>query len=157
MKKPLTSELRGKAYSAAGWLAENSVLYRVVTASYLGDRMRQNMMLDFGEKITMLKVEEYNINTGFTPVRRLEALDLEKEDVREGLRLALQFFDNMNRLAEKNGVRFLVAILPTKESVYGEFIEGNRSLQYSDEINRLLRNERRVGAGGGGRRLGGDR
>lgn len=146
VKKPLTSELRGKVYGAAGWLAENSVLYRVVTASYLGDRMRQNMMLDFGEKITMLEAPEYNINTGFTPVRRLEALDLEKEDVREGLRLALQFFDNMNRLAEKNGVRFLVVMLPTKESVYGEFIEGNTALQYSAEIDRLLRNERQVSA-----------
>ncbi len=146
VKKPLTGELKGKVYGAAGWLAENSVLYRVVTASYLGDRMRQNMMLDFGEKITMLEAPEYGIDTGFTPVRRLEALDLEKEDVREGLRLALGFFDSMNKLAEKNGVRFLVVILPTKESVYGEFIEGNKSLQYSGEIDRLLRNEGQVSA-----------
>ena len=146
VKKPFAYELKLRVYRAAGWFAENSVLYRVITASYLGDRMRQKMMLDRGEKITMLDVEEYGIHTGFTPVRRLEALDLEKENIREGLALALGFFGHMNRLAEENGVRFLVVILPTKESVYGEFIEGNAALDYSKEIDRLLRNERRVSA-----------
>lgn len=145
-KKPLVDELRHGVYGAAGWFAGNSVLYRVITASYLGDRIRQKMMLDLGEKITMLDVGEYGIHTGFTPVRRLEALDMDKENVREGLALALGFFGSMNRLAEENGVRFLVVILPTKESVYGEFIEGNDALQYSDEIDRLLRNERQVSA-----------
>ncbi|MCL4244138.1 MAG: hypothetical protein KJ002_03270 [Candidatus Dadabacteria bacterium] len=144
VKKPLVDELKHGVYGAAGWFAENSVLYRVITASYLGDRMRQKTMLDRGEKITMIDVEEYGIHTGFTPVRRLEALDLDKENVREGLLLALGFFGSMNELAEENGVRFLVVILPTKESVYGEFIEGNPGLRYSAEIDRLLRNEKRV-------------
>lgn len=145
-KKPFQYELKRRVYGAAGWFAENSVLYRVVTASYLGDRMRQKMMLDRGEKITTLDAREYGIHTGFTPVRRLEALDLDKENIREGLALALGFFDNMNKLAEENGVRFLVVILPTKESVFGEFIEGNAALQYSGEIDRLLLNERQVSA-----------
>ena len=144
VKKPLAYELKRRVYGAAGWFAENSVLYRVVTASYLGDRMRQKMMLDRGEKITMLEAREYGIHTGFTPVRRLEALDMDKENIREGLALALGFLGHMNRLAEENGIRFLVVILPTKESVFGEFIEGNTALRYSGEIDRLLRNERRV-------------
>lgn len=144
VKKPFAYELKRRVYGTAGWFAENSVLYRVITASYLGDGMRQKMMLDRGEKITMLEVREYGIHTGFTPVRRLEALDMDRPDVREGLRLALDFFNEMNLLAEKNGVRFLVVILPTKESVYGRFIEGNTGLRYSAEIDRLLRNERRV-------------
>jgi len=146
LSRPSGTGLRRWVYGMASWLAENSVLYRVVTVSYLGDRMRQKKMLDSGIEITMLEAPEYNINTGFTPPGRLKALDMEKPDVREGLRLALQFFGRMNRLAEENGVRFLVVILPTKESVYGEFIEGNDALQYSDEIDRLLPNERRVSA-----------
>ena len=145
-KKPFEYELKRRVYGAAGWFAENSVLYRVVTASYLGDRMREKMMLDRGEKITTLDAREYGIHTGFTPVRRLEALDLDRENIREGLALALGFFDNMNKLAEENGVRFLVVILPTKESVFGELIEGNPALQYSGEIDRLLLNERQVSA-----------
>ncbi len=146
LNRPSGTGLRRWVYGTASWFAENSVLYRVVTASYLGDRMRQKKMLDFGMEITMLEAPEHGISTGFTPPGRLKALDLDKPDVKEGLRLALGFFDRMNELAEKNGVKFLVAILPTKESVYGEFIEGNDALQYSDEINRLLPNERRVSA-----------
>ncbi|MGE0370225.1 MAG: hypothetical protein AB7P53_14805 [Candidatus Dadabacteria bacterium] len=145
-KKPFEYELKRRVYGAAGWFAENSVLYRVVTASYLGDRMREKMMLDRGEKITTLEDREYGIHTGFTPVRRLEALDLDRENIREGLALALGFFDDMNKLAEESGVRFLVVILPTKESVFGKFIEGNTTLQYSGEIDRLLLNERQVSA-----------
>lgn len=146
LNRPSETGLRRWVYGTASWFAENSVLYRVVTASYLGDRMRQKKMLDFGMEITMLEAPEYGISTGFTPPGRLKALDLDKPDVKEGLRLALGFFDRMNELAEKNGVKFLVAILPTKESVYGEFLEGNDALQYSDEIDRLLPNERRVSA-----------
>jgi len=146
LNRPSGTGLRRWVYGTASWLAENSVLYRAVTVSYLGDRMRQKKMLDFGIEITMLEAPEYGISTGFTPPGRLKALDLDKPDIREGLRLALGFFDSMNKLAEKNGVRFLVAILPTKENVYGEFIEGNDTLQYSNEIDRLLPNERRVSA-----------
>jgi hypothetical protein len=131
-------------YAAANWLAGHSVLYRVITATYLGDIIRQNAMIEMGEEITMLKDDAYGINTGFTPERRLQALDLDKPDIREGLELSLNFFNKMNELAAKNGLGFLVVIIPTKESVYGEFIEGNRGLQYSDKIDRLLENERRV-------------
>ncbi|MGD9651622.1 MAG: hypothetical protein AB7I96_05835 [Candidatus Dadabacteria bacterium] len=146
VRESLVYELKRRVYGAAGWFAGNSVLYRVVTASYLGDGMRQKMMLDRGEKITMLDAGEYGIHTGFTPVRRLEALDLDRENIREGLALALGLFGDMNELAEDSGVRFLVVILPTKESVFGEFIEGNTALRYSREIDRLLLNERRVSA-----------
>ncbi|MGH7850446.1 MAG: hypothetical protein ACREOP_09120 [Thermodesulfobacteriota bacterium] len=131
-------------YAVTNWLAGHSVLYRVITATYLGDIIRQNTMIEMGEEITMLEDGERGIHTGFTPERRLQALDLDKPDVREGLELALNFFNKMNELAAKNGLGLLVVIIPTKESVYGDLIEGNSDLQYSEKIDSLLENERRV-------------
>ena len=143
-REPFRKTLKTRVYFLANWLAGNSVLYRVITASYLGDRIRQNTMIAMGEEIVMLTNDEYGIHTGFTPERRLQALDLDKPDVREGLRLALGFFNSMNEYATKHGIGFLVVIIPTKESVYGDFIEGNHVLQDSEIIDRLLKNEREV-------------
>ena len=143
-QRPVSVRLKTRVHIVANWLAGHSVLYRVITASFLGDRLRQNMMIDMGEEIVMLEDDEHGIYTGFTPARRLQALDLTKPDVREGLRLALGFFKRMNEFADKQGIDFLVVIIPTKESVYGDFIEGNHSLQDSEIIDRLLKNEREV-------------
>jgi hypothetical protein len=143
-KIPPKTQFRPGVYAVANWLAGHSVLYRVITATYMGDIIRQNKMIEMGEEIAMLRDDEHGIHTGFTPERRLQALDLDKPAVREGLKLALVFFNNMNELAAKNGLGFLVVIIPTKESVYGEFIEGNSDLQYSEKIDSLLENERRV-------------
>jgi hypothetical protein len=142
--EPLWKIIKTRVHIFANWLAGHSVLYRVITASYLGDRIRQNTMIAMGEEIVMLKNDEFGIYTGFTPASRLQALDLDKPDVREGLRLALGFFNSMNEFATKQGIGFLVVIIPTKESVFGDLIEGNHNLQDSEIIDRLLENERQV-------------
>jgi lysophospholipase L1-like esterase len=43
-------------------------------------------------------------------------------------------------------MKFLVVIIPTKESVYARYIEGNKSLPASEKIDRLIANEREVNA-----------
>ena len=101
-------------------------------------------MILMGQDTEMLEDREHGIYTGFTPEKWLVGLDLQNPEVREGLRLALDFFNQMNVTAENNGIRFLVVIIPTKESVFGDFIEGNDSLASSREIDRLIENERLV-------------
>lgn len=128
----------------ADWFSGHSVLYRVITTSSIGDYIRQKRMIWMGEDIEMFEDSEHGIYTGFTPEKWLEGLDLKKPEVREGLRLTLEFFNQMNAMAEKNNIRFLVVLIPTKESVYGDFIEGNDSLTSSREIDRLIENERQV-------------
>lgn len=143
-RKSLWMRFKIRVYKITQWLSGHSVLYRVITATYLGDMMRQHRMIETGEEIVMLKDDEHDINTGFTPERRLQALDLKRPDLLEGLRLSLGFFNNMNEIASREGVPFLVVIIPTKESVFADFIEGNDSLQHSEKIDRLIENERRV-------------
>ena len=129
------------SYCIGDWLAGHSVIYRFVSSSFIGDNLRQARRLKKGEEIVMLKDEKNGINTGFTPDQRLKGLDLKRPEVREGLGLSLSFFDRMNELARENNIEFIVLIIPTKESVFARYIEGNKSLTASDKIDYLLRNE----------------
>ncbi len=134
----------GFSYGAGDWLAANSVLYRLVSSSFIGDNLRQSRRMKRGEQIVMLEDEKNGVSTGFTPDRRLRGLDLGRADIREGLRLSLEFFDRMNELAQKNDIEFIVLIIPTKESVFAGYIEGNKTLPASDKIDYLIGSERTV-------------
>lgn len=123
------------------WLAGNSVLYRIVSSSFIGDNLRQQRRLSKGEEVLMLEVEEGGISTGFTPDRRLKGLDLRTPEVREGLKYTLEFFNRMNQLSKDNETDFLVVIIPTKETVYSEFISQDQELSQSPKLTRLLQNE----------------
>jgi hypothetical protein len=144
---PDTSEAddeEGFSYGIGDWLAGNSVIYRLVSSSSIGDSLRQARRMKRGEQIVMLEDEASGIRTGFTPDQRLKGLDLARPDVREGLALSLELFDRMNRLARKNGIEFIVVIIPTKESVFARYIEGNKTLPASDKIDYLIGNERQA-------------
>lgn len=134
----------GFSYGIGDWLAGNSVLYRLVSSSFIGDDLRQARRIRRGQQIVMLEDEKSGISTGFTPDQRLRGLDLGRADVREGLRLSLEFFGRMNELARKNNIVFIVVIIPTKESVFAEYIEGNKALPASDKIDYLIENERQA-------------
>ena len=89
----------------------------------------------------MLELPEYGISTGFTPDRRLKGLDLSNPEVREGLRLTLDFINKMNSIANENKIDFLVVIIPTKESVYSDLISKSEELSGSYELTKLIQNE----------------
>ena len=78
------------------WLSAHSVLYRIISSSFIGDNLRQQRRVSKGEDIPILDLPEHGINTGFTPDRRLKGLDLSNPEVREGLTLTLNFFNKMN-------------------------------------------------------------
>lgn len=132
------------SYGPGDWLAGHSVFYRLVSSSFIGDNLRQARRMKRGELIVMLNDEKSGINTGFTPDQRLKGLDLGRPEVREGLALSLRFIDRMNELAREHNVEFIVVIIPTKESVFARYIEGNKSLPALEKIDYLLENEREV-------------
>lgn len=123
------------------WLSANSVLYRIVSTSIIGDNLRQQRRIEKGEYIPMLKLPEYGINTGFTPDRRLRGLYLSNAEVREGLRLTLDFFKNMNELAKVKDIGFVVVIIPTKEMVFADLIKQSPELADDAKLNSLIQNE----------------
>lgn len=113
--------------SVRKWLAYNSVIYRMITSSSIGDMIRlweskKEVLVNVNDKF-FINIESANINAGFTPKARLIGLDLSNEDVQEGLRISLSALKQMSDYAEKNKFKFLVAIIPTKENVYAKLLE----------------------------------
>ena len=79
----------------------------------------------------------YSSKTIFTSEYRLAALDLQDPQIREGQRIALEVIRQVHQLALRNGIRFIVLLLSTKELVISEQAKALDSSNY----HALIRNE----------------
>jgi hypothetical protein len=125
------------------WLSKHSILYRASVFSF-GNAYRFFEM-KYGpstDNITIFEDKTLKVRTGFTPKRRLIALNFQDPKVREGLRLSLELLSKMRDICKNESIDFFVVLIPTKEHVYSEYIENNTKLKNSDIINALLKNER---------------
>ena len=78
-----------------------------------------------------------NSRTVFTSERRLAALDFNNPIVGEGQRIVHGAIDEMHNLAKRDGIRFVVLLIPTKELVFSEQAKQLDAPSY----HRLIRNE----------------
>lgn len=127
------------------WLVQHSVLYRMAAFS-IGDIFRFMEMKYFypDKDITIYEDKKNNIHTGFNPSRRLNGLNLQNPNVKEGLSISLDIFDKMKQLCLSKNIKFSVVLIPTKETVYGNYVENNTVLKNADAINSLISNERAI-------------
>jgi hypothetical protein len=79
-----------------------------------------------------------NARTVFTSEYRLAALNLDDHRIREGQRISLEAIRQMHQLAQRDGIRFIVLLIPTKEFVFAEQAAGIDAPNY----HILVRNER---------------
>src|SRR5262249_10337567 len=74
--------------------------------------------------------------TVFTSRYRLAAIDQSDPRIAEGLRIALRALDRARTLAAAANVRFIVVLIPTKESVFAEIVKDPQQT-----YRRLVENE----------------
>jgi lysophospholipase L1-like esterase len=137
------------AHSVRYWLGTHSVLYNIIIHSVVGELARVMEAKSFAGQAQHEAATLYNKNgilTGFTPERRLKALDLKDPRMKEGLLISLDLFSRMNAYCLERGVRFLTALIPTKETVYARFLENDPLLENASAIRSLLTNERTINA-----------
>jgi hypothetical protein len=132
--------------NARVWLSRHSVVYQLAFhASPLG-RVQGEMQIrnahQHAESVTSLAVPEKNILEAFLPKGILRRLDQGSESVREGMRITFKLLAEMKAISRQNHAEFLVAVIPTKEMVFAEYLEHNPHLPLSDVLDRLLMNER---------------
>jgi hypothetical protein len=80
--------------------------------------------------------------TVFTPYDRLKALDLSSPEIREGLEITLKLLTRMRQTADRAGMRAIILLLPTKESVYDGLLDGASDRGCLDVVRRVVANER---------------
>jgi hypothetical protein len=94
------------------------------------------------DSATSIDIPAKHILEAFLPKGMLLRLDQKSPAVLEGMRITFELFQAMNAACLQHGTQFLVVVIPTKEMVFSEYLEGNRSLPMGDVIDRLLGNER---------------
>ena len=86
-----------------------------------------------------LAFSEQNTRTVLTPKYRLAALNMEDPRIREGQRISLDAIRQMRQLANRDGIRFIVLLIPTKELVFSELAKN----LYDSNYLSLIENEKR--------------
>lgn len=129
-----------------GWLAGNSILYRLVFHSPIVSGLKRQIetALGMGPKTVKnvdLNVPEKQIKEGFRPVHRSFKMDITNFKVQEGLRITLDLFKQMKQISDRRGIKFTVLLIPTKEIVYQDYLYDNENLRFTKEINNLLDHE----------------
>ena len=130
------------------WLAQRSVIYNLLIYSVVGEFARVAEAVFVARQAggeANVRYDKNGIHTGFTPEHRLRALDLEDPRVKEGLLISLDVFVKMKAYCLEHAIQLLIAMIPTKESVYARYLENDPALE-NTAIKSLLTNEREVTA-----------
>jgi lysophospholipase L1-like esterase len=102
------------------WLSRHSLLYQIVKHELprLTDALRHRE-LSIGDD-ALVRLESGAVRTAFHPEVRLQALDLARPRVREGLGRSLVLLEELQHECARQRVECLFVLIPTKESVYWE-------------------------------------
>jgi hypothetical protein len=104
------------------WLARHSVIYGM-TSIAVGARLRlAEVEASESDSIVIVEDPARGFRTGLTPQKRLAALDLSNQTIMEGLKITLEAIHGMMEVCKAAGIKLLVVLIPTKESVYSEHV-----------------------------------
>ena len=128
------------------WLSRNSLVYQLLFHGPLLGRFQGELQIrrahDLYEGATSLILPDKHIEEAFLPRGILKRLDQRSKSVLEGMRITFGLLMQMSDISRQRGISFLVVVIPTKEMVFAEFLERNRSLPLSDVLDALVANER---------------
>lgn len=125
------------------WLAGHSVLYQAIKfeTPVLVEALR---FREAAQRDDVVAVEHPVARTFLTPELRLSVLDQERPRNRRGLDATLDTFDAIHATCRERGIRCVVLLIPTKESVYWELVqEGSPAASYAP-LSRLVAQEEAV-------------
>jgi hypothetical protein len=144
-----TSESSVWGADLRNWLSEHSLVYRMVVHGPLLAMVKETIRFkeaaaNSDPYTTALIVDDHNIREAFRPVGMAERLDQNAGQIREGIRLTSHLLKEMDYVCRQAGCRFLVVIIPTKETVFAEYLEKNPHLHLFESLSRVIANERSV-------------
>ncbi len=125
------------------WLAHHSILYRKVVFA-VGDLFR---FLELQKKthnpaLTVYQDRARGLKTGFRPMDRFVALNLDDSRVAEGMRICEQAIDQMQEICRGRHIRLIVVLIPTKETVFYPLLREVPDLKNRGTIDKLIQYER---------------
>lgn len=131
------------------WLSEHSMVYRLIFHGPVFAILKEAVRFDqvsakSDPYTTALIIEDQDIREAFRPSGMAERLDKNSAPVREGIRITFQLLKEMDRACLQAGCKLLVMIIPTKETVFAEYIAKNSQMHLRDVLERVIVNEQSV-------------
>ena len=129
------------------WLARKSMVYRLLVNGPLLAGLKERMQ--FGRAsgggdplVTTLEVPEKHIQEAFRPTGIANRLNQSSPAVAEGMRITFGLLAEMNAACHEHGCTLVVAIIPTKESVFADEFSAHPPSHLADAIDAVVNGER---------------
>ena len=126
------------------WLSSHSIVYRIVIHGALSGLKSKVQIQDASapnDTKAVLKVDDPEIEEVFSPIHLLKGLEQSETSVQEGMRITFTLLDEMHQTCVSNNTQFVLLIIPTKESVFARHLLASSSLNLSNTIEQVIRNE----------------
>jgi len=128
------------------WLSRKSIVYRVAIHGPLLGAVKGAMQINRAAagqdpQTTTLTVPGENIIEAFRPIGIRDRLNQKSAAVQEGMRLTFELLGRMNALAREHNAQFVVVLIPTKETVFAEYLRRDPNLHLRPVIDELIVNE----------------
>lgn len=128
------------------WLSRNSVVYRLVVHGPVLGRVKAALQIRQADRsdskvVTSLTVPDAGIHEAFRPIGMRDRLNQRSPAVREGMRITFELLAKMNQTCRDHGCRLLVVLIPTKETVFAEYLLRDPQVRLRDVIAQLVDDE----------------
>ena len=128
------------------WLSQHSLVYRLVVHGPVLRRLKGAVQVrraaDGADgRTASLIVADAGIEEAFRPVGIRARLDQRSAAVQEGMRITFALLGMMADACRENRCRLLVAFIPTKETVFAEYIMRSPGMHLRDVIVDLVNQE----------------
>ena len=127
------------------WLSRHSVVYQVLFHGSLLGRLQGEAQIKVDPKVdrhvASLVIPEKNILEAFRPEPDARALDQQNPDIQEGMRVTFELLQQMNDICDQNKIKFVVVIIPTKNTVFAPYLQQHPELPLSDVLRKVTTNE----------------
>jgi hypothetical protein len=129
------------------WLSRHSLIYQLAFHAGFGGRVKGEIQIKNAAELypgyaTSLNLPDQHILEAFRPKAVLFGLDQDNPNVKEGMRITFELLKETKEICKKNNIEFVVVVIPTKETVFSEYLEHNPRIPMSDVIDKLLVSER---------------
>lgn len=129
------------------WLSRESLTYRLLVHGPALNGFKENIRFARAARgedsaITAIDIPAAHIREAFRPLGIARRLDQQNPDVKEGMRITFHLLKEMARVCSENGCTFAVVIIPTKETVFAEYLDRTPGLHLKDAVDSVVVNER---------------
>jgi hypothetical protein len=91
---------------------------------------------------TTLQVPAEKISEAFRPAAIRDRLDQKSAAVQEGMRVTFELLARMNALCREHNAQLVVVVIPTKETVFADYLRKAPDLHLRPVIDDLIENEK---------------